>query len=368
PGTDYLLRLIVTGGLHAGESNRVAVTTNSAEQPGGGGDEPEPEPEPEPDPVIVGVLDGQIYASYVTPERAEGRTIVSAALVKDGEEDEFYELGDEIRESGSYELTVTDDSQSRTTIRFTLVPDAQLTVINDEQYQVAYNTRDHMLSIPVHVVNAGADYAGAVNGVKLNAPGLAKDVDMLTVEYGNSGSGPYAYFYLYREPGTDHFSGTFPPYPYTLTGGWDENVTYSVQLLPSLTDRTIRVDAWVAFEQDSSQEHAIASIQTVNLIAEADPLAPISDLEVLYTSDTTTYASYTMPLLATEVNLEISEDDGETWQNAQTDSPVTPDASFVQVLGLNPGTAYRLRLSVADGVNAGQSNEVIFTTEPEDHT
>ncbi|WP_188997407.1 S-layer homology domain-containing protein [Paenibacillus nasutitermitis] len=345
-GTSYHLRLRVAGGWHAGVSNTVAVTTN------------------EPDPVVTGVQDGQTYPSYVTPQSAEGKTIIAAILVKDGVEDEYYELGNTLTESGSYELTVTEDNLAMTTIRFALVPLTQLTVINDDQYRVNYVISEHRLSIPVHVANTGADFADAVNGVKLTAPGLDGDVDSLRVLYGDAGSSPYAFFYLYREEDTDDFFGTFPPSPYTLDSGWDQNVNYSVELPPSWSERMIHVEAWVASVQNPSQAAAIAQIETVNFLVEADQPALINDLAVMDITDTTIMVLYSSPHLATEMSIEISEDGGETWQSADTQSPLTVDSNYARVVGLSAGTAYRIRLNVADGINAGPSNEVTATTLP----
>jgi hypothetical protein len=66
---------------------------------------------------------------------------------------------------------------------------------------------------------------------------------------------------------------------------------------------------------------------------------------------------------ATEVKIEQSSDNGVTWSAVTTGQPVTVKSKSAVVTGLSANTAYKFRVNVTGGLNAGTSNIVNVTTK-----
>ncbi|MBP3964963.1 S8 family serine peptidase [Paenibacillus lignilyticus] len=65
---------------------------------------------------------------------------------------------------------------------------------------------------------------------------------------------------------------------------------------------------------------------------------------------------------AEAISIDQSSDDGVSWKAAETAEPLAPDAAATKVQGLKAGTAYKFRIVVTGGPNAGVSNIVDVTT------
>ncbi|SFT24596.1 S8 family serine peptidase [Paenibacillus sp. BC26] len=66
---------------------------------------------------------------------------------------------------------------------------------------------------------------------------------------------------------------------------------------------------------------------------------------------------------AAAISIDQSSDDGVTWKAAETVEPLALDAEAAKVQGLKAGTAYKFRIVVTGGPNAGVSNIVDVSTK-----
>ncbi|SDW94935.1 S8 family serine peptidase [Paenibacillus sp. CF384] len=97
----------------------------------------------------------------------------------------------------------------------------------------------------------------------------------------------------------------------------------------------------------------------VDVTTEAGPL-----IDFMSTAVTETEADFRWSPAseATELVIEQSTDNGESWTKSDTTEWIAPDVATAKVTGLTAGTAYQFRLVVTGGTNEGASNIVKVTT------
>ncbi|WP_219640543.1 fibronectin type III domain-containing protein [Cohnella sp. CFH 77786] len=88
--------------------------------------------------------------------------------------------------------------------------------------------------------------------------------------------------------------------------------------------------------------------------------APVSTLAVSSKTSTAVTFHWTSASGASSIKLLKSTDGGATWSTAIASIP--PSASTATATGLTPNTAYKFKLYVTGGLNAGSSNVVSVTT------
>jgi len=312
----------------------------------------EPTPSPTPGPVIAGVEDGKVYTASVTPALGEGETFESVVLTKDGAPVEGFELGDELYETGSYVLTATNAAGGETVIHFTLSADVQLTTNFYQYYKF-----DGELRVQVNVANQGLDLENAVNGIELTLPDYNGDELDVYYWYGEV----YDSFTLERIEGTDRFVGHYPQDPYSLPNGAEFDITYSVDIDTSTTNRDMLLKAWVADASAPDEKDALFKLAPLNIHADYDKIGPVNDLAIDPSGEgdgSQIRLTFTEPLdYDGRWIYAIIDNDVVRW----SDQDLVWGEGSVLVKNLNEGVDYKLQLIVNGGYNAGESNIVEYT-------
>jgi hypothetical protein len=100
---------------------------------------------------------------------------------------------------------------------------------------------------------------------------------------------------------------------------------------------------------------------TVKVVTQSN----IQDFSIIHYTPTVASLSSTAPgtgMTSAKIQVtEVKEDGTNTWQDATEHTAITSTTTIASITGLNLNTLYKARLVIAGGVNAGYSNETTFT-------
>jgi|GEM_PF-3252693 len=149
----------------------------------------------------------------------------------------------------------------------------------------------------------------------------------------------------------------------SLTGNMEQQVDYLASGMPvsAVPDAGYRFVRWSDGKTEATRTDADVTAD-LNVTAEfaGVPVADFSD--VVYLSRQATFR-WTKAIDATAIRIEQSPLAENTWTAADTGT-IAVDATSATVTGLTPNTAYKFRLVVTGGPNAGESNIKSFTMMP----
>ncbi|RAP74152.1 S8 family serine peptidase [Paenibacillus montanisoli] len=116
------------------------------------------------------------------------------------------------------------------------------------------------------------------------------------------------------------------------------------------------------FEATGTPQETVGGKGVQDFVDELADTAPISDLMNKSFNEHEAKFKWSAAEGAEAISIDQSSDDGATWKVAETVKPLALDATTAKVQGLKAGTAYKFRIVVTGGPNAGISNIVDVTT------